>query len=152
MTSIRITVDSEDAERQLRQLALFLSDLRSFWPRVVPLFSSWMRRQFDTEGGFGGQGWAPLAFSTVQRKQALGLRSNILQATGRLKQDASRPSRTATARSLTLTINSPYLSYHQAGTSRMPARPLIFYRLPAQAEAELEDAAREYVTDLLRRL
>lgn len=151
MTEIRVSVDSDDAERQLRQLALFLSDLRSFWPKVVPLATSWFRRQFDTEGGFGGQGWAPLAFSTVQRKAALGLRPQILQATGAMKQAASRPSRTATARSLTLTINDPKLGYHQEGTSRMPARPLIFDRLPAQAEAELEDAAREYVTDLLSR-
>jgi len=152
VTDIRIRVDSDDADRQLKQLALFLSDLRSFWPKVVPLFIGWMRQQFDTQGGFGGQPWAPLAFSTTQRKAALGLRPQILQATGAMKDAASRPGRRATARSLTLTIEDPKVGFHQEGTDRMPARPLIFERLPIQAEFELKDAATEYVTDLLRRL
>jgi hypothetical protein len=152
MTDVRITVHAEDAERQIRFLALGLSDLRSFWPKVVPLFISWMREQFDSQGGFGGQGWAPLAFSTVQRKAALGLRPQILQATGAMKGAASRPSRSVTSRSLTLTIDSPYAGFHQEGTSKMPARPLIFEDLPGPAERDLEEAAEDYVQDLLRRL
>lgn len=152
MTDLRIRVDRDDADRDLQKLALFLTDLRSFWPKLVPLFVGWMRRQFDTEGGFGGQRWAPLAFSTVQYKAGRGLRPNILQATGAMKQAASRPSRTATPRSLTLTISDPKLGFHQEGTSRMPARPLIFDRLPVVAQLEVEQAATEYVDDLLRRL
>lgn len=152
MGDVRVTVDSADADRQLQRLVLFLSDLRSFWPKVVPLFVGWMGRQFDTEGSFAGARWAPLAPSTVDRKARLGLRPQILQATGALRGAASRPSRKATPRSLTLTITDPKLPFHQEGTSRMPARPLIFDRLPAEAERELEDAARDYVQDLIRRL
>lgn len=148
---VSVHVDDEEALRMLRHLELGLSDLRSFWPMVVPLATGWWREQFETEGAFGGQPWAPLAFSTVARKQRLGLRPNILQATGKLKQAASRPSRSVTARSLTLTIPSDVLPHHQEGTSRMPARPLIFERLPFSAEAELEEAGEEYVRDLLRR-
>jgi hypothetical protein len=152
MADVRITVvGDDDAERRIMRLALMLNDLRSFWPKVVPLFVGWMRRQFDSEGGFGGAPWSPLAFSTVARKAALGLRPNILQATGAMKDAASRPSRIATARSLTLMISDPKLGYHQDGTDRMPARPLIFERLPGGARNELEDAAADYVSDLLRR-
>ncbi|HLE98976.1 MAG TPA: hypothetical protein VI540_03690 [Gaiellaceae bacterium] len=152
MTDIRIRVDSDDADRDLARLALFLTDLRSFWPKVVPLFVGWMRQQFETEGSFGSGGWAPLAFSTVDRKARLGLRPQILQATGAMKQAASRPSRRATAKSLTLQIDDPKLQHHQSGTASMPARPLIFERLPLQAEHELGEAAEDYVRDLLRRL
>lgn len=152
MTDIRIKIDSADAERDLQRLALFLSDLRSLWPKVVPLFVGWMRQQFETEGAFGGAPWAPLAFSTTQRKAGLGLRPQILQATGAMKDAASRPSRRVTARSLTLTITDPKLQYHQSGTPNMPARPLVFETLPIGAQRELEGAATEYVEDLLRRL
>lgn len=151
MADIRVRVDSEDAERQLKQLALHLSDLRNFWPLVVPLFVGWMRQQFSTEGGFGSGGWAPLAASTSERKAMLGLRPQILQATGAMKDAASRPRREANARSLTLTIEDPKLGYHQTGTGRMPARPLIFENLPGAAERELKDAAEDYVRDLLNR-
>ena len=152
MPEIRVRVDSEDAERRIRQLAVGLSDLRSFWPKVVPLAIGWFREQFDTEGRFGSGGWAPLAFSTVERKARLGLRPQILQATGELKGAASRPTRHATARSLTLTIESDYAGFHQTGGANLPARPLIFERLPVQAEAELRREAEGYVRDLLRRL
>ena len=151
MTDVRIRVDSADAERKLQQLALHLSDLRNFWPLVVPIATGWWKRQFDTEGGFGSGGWAPLAFSTVARKARLGLRPQILQATGALKGAASRPSRHATARSLTLTIESEYAGFHQTGGANLPARPLIFESLPIAAERELQDAAEGYVRDLLSR-
>lgn len=68
-----------------------------------------------------------------------------------MKQAASRPSRTVTARSLTLTIDSEYLPFLQEGAGSMPARPLIFETLPWQAEMELEDAAEEYVQGLIGR-
>ena len=151
MTDIRVRVDSEDADRRLRQLALGLSDLRSFWPKVVPLFIGWMREQFDSQGGFGSGGWAALAPSTVLLKSLAGLRPQILQATGAMKSAASRPTRSVTARSLTLTIDDPKIGFHQTGTTSMPARPVIFSELPGQAEGELKDAATDYVQDLLRR-
>ena len=151
MADIRVRVDSDDAERRIRQLALGLSDLRSFWPKVVPLAIGWFREQFESEGRFGSDGWAALAPSTVLYKSLAGLRPQILQATGAMKQAASSPSRQVTARSLTLTIDDPKIGWHQQGTSTMPARPVIFSDLPGQAERELREAATEYVEDLLRR-
>lgn len=149
--AIRIIVDDEEARRELAQLGLHLSDLRNFWPLVVPLATDWWGEQFETEGRFGSGGWSPLAPSTVLSKQLRGLRPNILQATGKLRQDASRPRREQTSRSLTLTIDNEYLPFHQFGTENMPARPLIFERLPAQAERDLQDAAETYVRDILDR-
>jgi hypothetical protein len=151
VTNIRIRVDADDADRKLSQLALFLSDLRGFWPKVVPLFVGWMRNQFETEGAFGGEAWSPLAASTVRSKGLRGLRPEILQATGAMRSAASNPSRTVTPRSLTLTISDPKIGFHQTGTDRMPARPVIFENLPFAAERELQAAASDYVRDLLSR-
>lgn len=149
---VRVTVDDHDADRRLGRLVVFISDLRSFWPTVATLYTSWMRRQFETEGAFAGQPWQPLAASTVGRKLRAGLRPNILQATGAMKRAASRPIRRATPHSLTLTIDSDYLRFHQEGDG-VPERPLVFGSpLVPQAAAELAAAAELYIRDLLKRL
>lgn len=159
MSDVRVKVHSDDADRELRRFALFISDLRPFWPRVTRLFIGWMREQFESEGRFGGRPWAPLAPSTIEIKRALGLRLQILQAYGQMKQAASRPERIVSPSSLTLVIDDsglhhgPVLQYHQTGGGRLPARPLVFGDpLPPAARAELRGEAEGYVRDLLRRL
>lgn len=149
----------EEAQRRIARLALHLSDLRGFWPLLVPVATSWWSRMFDTNGAFAGARWQALAPATVDRKAALGLRPDILQATGQLKRLASQPRRVATPTSLTLTIDDsgpehgPVLQYHQSGTSRMPARPLVFgWPLPPQAQAELDGVANAYVRGLISRM
>jgi hypothetical protein len=144
---IEITGD-ELAKRKLAQLALFLSDLRPFWPLVVPLFIGWMRQQFESEGAFGGKPWAPLTASTLAQK---GSGKSILIDTGALRRAASSPRREASPRTLTLTIEDPKIEYHQEGTSKMVARPILFDDLPAAARVELQAVAEGYVRTLAAR-
>lgn len=136
------------AERNLRGFAATMLDLRPFWPLVVPLFVSWMGQQFGTEGGWGGDPWAPLADSTIAEKAAHGGGTSILIDTGAMRRAASQPSRIATPSSLTLTITDPKIGYHQDGTDKMPARPVIPAVLPASAEAELALAAESYIAEM----
>lgn len=157
MADIRVHVDASDADRKIRLLATALSDLRPFWPMVVPLVTGWWKRQFDTQGAFAGAAWRPLAPSTLLMKHARGLRPYILQETGQLKQAASRPIRTVSPTSLNLEIDDsgpehgPVLQFHQEGKG-VPKRPLVFGDpLPHAASAELERAADRYISDLLRR-
>lgn len=148
-----VRIEFGGAPEQLQKLAVFMTDLRTFWPRIVPLVTGWWREQFDTQGGFAGKEWAPLSPDYAARKAVMFPGKPILQATGALKQAASRPSRVQTPVSLTLTIDDPKLEYLQDGTDRMPARPLVFGEpLPAAAAAELQVAADEYVSDLLGRI
>lgn len=154
-----ITVNAGDSDRELRRIATLLGDLRPFWPRVTRLFVGWMRLQFESEGAFWGSGtrWTPLAASTVARKRALGLRLQILQATGQAKQAASRPRREAGPRSLTLSIDDagphhgPVLQYHQEGGPGLPRRPVVGDGLPPLAALELSREAEAHVTDFLGR-
>jgi hypothetical protein len=146
VTSFRIEVFGDDlAKRKVARLALALSDLRSFWPLVVPLFIGWMREQFATEGAFAGRPWSPLAASTLARK---GAGKSILVDTGAMRRAASSPRRFATPRTLTLTIEDPKIAWHQEGTTKMVARPVLFDDLPPSAAAELQAVASSYVRTL----
>lgn len=167
MTSDRITVVGDDeAEARIRAAVMRFEDLRPFWPMVTRLFTSWMSRQFETSGAFAGRPWAPLSPAYAAWKSAHGGDKRPLVFSGGLLQAATRTKRTALPRSLTLTIpddewghgpnkvKRPILQFHQEGTPKMPARPLVFSgsALPPGPAAELDDAAETYVRDILNRL
>lgn len=117
-----------------------------------------MRLQFDSEGSFWTSGgkWTPLSPAYRVRKAILWGERPILQASGQAYRAALNPRRTATARSLTLTIDDagsqhgPILQYHQDGDG-VPRRQVIGDTLPPLASFELERAADDYVRDLLSR-
>lgn len=158
MAEINVWVDDEQAMKMLNRAAHIMSDLRGFWPLVVPLFIQWMKRQFDTEGAYASGGWAQLTPEYAAWKALHYPGKGILQATGQLRQAASKPRRVVTPRSLTLIIDDsgphhgPILRYHQTGTGKMPARPLIFgdENMPAEAREELRQAAILYVDRALK--
>jgi hypothetical protein len=158
--SVHISVHGdEEAERQIRRLALFISDLRPFWPRVSRLFVGWMRLQFDSEGAFFGVGrkWTPLSPAYAERKRILWGERPILQASGQAKRAAMSPIRIPGPRSLTLVIDDAgpaheaILQYHQDGGPNLPRRPVMGATIPPLAALELGREAEHYVRDLLRR-
>jgi hypothetical protein len=146
---IRLTGD-EEYDRKLQRLQLFLQDLRSFWPLLVPVFIGWTGAQFGSEGGWGGQQWAPLSPAYALWKARHYPGRSILIRQGALRRAASEPRREATPRTLTLWIDDEKAGYHQAGTEHMPARPLIPDPLPAAAVRDVDRAAEEYVSTLVR--
>lgn len=137
---------------KLAQLELFLQDLRTFWPLLTPIFIGWMGAQFTSEGGWGGQQWAPLSPTYAIEKARTHPGRTLLIRDGTLRKAASEPRREATPRTLTLWIDDPVAAYHQDGTDRMPARPLIPERLPLSAQRDVDLAAQEYVSTLVRRI
>lgn len=153
MAEIDVHFDDHGSQERIQRLAVFLTDLRSFWPLVVPLATSWWRRMFETDGEFGGERWAALSPEYEAWKSVHFPGKGILQRTGEMKRAVSNPSRAVTPTSLTLTIEDPKLPYHQEGTANMPQRLLVFGEpLPGEAQLELDAAAEAYVTDLLGRL
>jgi hypothetical protein len=148
-----IHYDDHGSGERISKLAVFMQDLRPFWPLVVPLVTGWWRAQFATEGEFGGERWAPLSPLYAARKAIDHPGKKILEATGAMRRAASNPRRSITPTSLTLTIDSDVLPYHESGTARMPQRSLVFGDpLPVAARAELDRVAEGFVQDLLRRL
>lgn len=122
-------------------------DLRPFWPLVIPAFIRWMGQQFASEGDWGGEPWAKLSPDYAEWKAVHYPGRSILYATGDMRRAASNPVRTATPVSLTLEIVDPKIEFHQGGTDKMPARPVIPEELPASAELELLELANGYVRE-----
>lgn len=154
-----VHVDAREADDQIRRMAVAISDLRPFWPRVATLARGWIRLQFDSEGAFWGQGarWTPLSPAYAERKRQLFGEKPILEATGQMRRAFSRPERTQTPRSLTLHFDDsgehhgPVAQYHQEGAPRLPRRQIIGEQLPPLADWELARAADAYVGDFFRR-
>jgi hypothetical protein len=84
-----VLTGDDDYERKLAQLRLFVDDLRPFWPLLVPVFIGWMGAQFATEGGWGGQTWAPLSPAYAQWKAAHYPGRSILIREGAMRRAAS---------------------------------------------------------------
>ena len=143
----------DDAERLAARAAAALLALRAFWPKVVPVFIGWMREQFETEGRFGGSPWARLSPTYAAYKAVARPGRGILVFDGLLRGAASSPRRSVTATTMTLTISDPKAAFHQEGTTRMPARPILFGDpLPRAAAADIERIAEEYVEEILSRI
>lgn len=81
---------------------------------------------FATEGAAGGRKWKPLSAQYERIKARLYPGRGILEATGKM----SRSFRYQTRRSLGMNVLrvyniDPKFPYHQLGTPRMPARPML---------------------------
>lgn len=103
-----------------------VKDMSDAFREIVKDFHEGERKQFETEGGYGAGGWQPLAMSTVLRK---GGPSPILVREGTLRDSlvGESPYSIVDIRPLEARMGTkvPYARFHQKGTSRMPARPVI---------------------------
>jgi hypothetical protein len=148
-----VHVTGDDAYRKkLAEFELFLSDLRSFWPLLVPIVGGWMGAQFSTEGEWGGQRWHALSPAYAAEKARTHPGKSILIRDGDLRRAASQMRREAGPRTLTMWVDDPKAGYHQEGNEHLPARPLIPDPLPSSALREVDTAAEEYVGVLVQRL
>jgi len=111
-----------------------------------------MRSQFESEGAWGGAQWAPLSPAYAAEKARTHPGKSISIRDGTLRRAASEMRREVTPRTLTMWIDSDVAGYHQDGTDKMPARPLIPDPLPSSARIEVDAAAHEYVSALVARL
>jgi phage gpG-like protein len=105
-----------------------LADNTSALAAVADDLREMIGEQFSTEGAAGGTPWSPLATSTLRKSR--GLRSGILDLTGALKgslTDPGAPGHVETTDGQQLLFGSelPYANFHQVGTRRMTARPII---------------------------
>ena len=135
----------DDAFRRLDALASALRDLSDMWPDVRDEFFTIEQEMFDSEGASNASGgWEPLSAHYAAWKDA-NFGTPILQRTGTLMASLTSDAADVvmTADSLTVGTSIPYAGYHQYGTSRMPARPVIDLS-PANQE-RLIDRARQWV-------
>jgi phage gpG-like protein len=101
---------------------------------------------WSTEGGLTGQQWGALKPSTEKDKSRKGYGSKpILQRTGKLKKSTNV---SIQQKKVTVQNKSPYFKFHQEGTSKMIARPIL--RVNDQVEKTIEGVVNAYVKRILR--
>lgn len=155
----------------LSAMQAVLGDLRPFWPQARTLFGEWMNRQFDSEGAWGGDPWAPLTPNYAANKMARYPGRSTLVATRALHDAAIAPRIVESGfHTLSLAIDDAPIrasrpdyaghaqrdvavaSFHQDGTRHMPRRPLIPDEWPAEAEDELREKLEVYLVRMAARL
>lgn len=165
MAEIRFDLSgfTEYQQALVRMLAL-LTDLRPFWPRLVPAFVGWMRERFSTEGEFGGDPWAPLSPAYLTRKMQLYPGKGIMYATGQLRRRASNPVRRVTPTTLLFEIpeftrvdgRQMDPAWFDVDKDTTPARPVIppswNVALPEVIQVEVDDIAQEWIDEMANKL
>ena len=142
MIQFTYAVNSEPVENALATFEESLAEQSPALMRIADDFREMMAQQFASEGQAEGTPWAELAPSTLRRRRA---RTSILYQTGALLRSLTGPGAAGHVEelegySITLGSRLPYASYHQSGTRRMPARPIIV----------LSGARAERWTEILR--
>ena len=134
---MRIDFDIFGEEQLSRELLRFSSHAGNAAPafhKIAEDMREQIGEQFESEGGRGSGGWAPLKESTLAAKAARGLDSHILQATHSLMESLTGTGgdhiERVTDDSLLFGSSVAYGKFHQKGTSKMPARkPVDFTEL-----------------------
>jgi len=127
-----VTVDGvQVTTRAFRTLDENLRDFRPVWPEIHMYFLRGAVEQFESLGARGGQRWQPLSERYAKWKEKKYPGKPILVRTERLKRSlslgGSEPDQVKDFQPLSATFGTrvPYARYHQRGTKRMPARPVL---------------------------
>lgn len=127
-----LTLDIMGDEQLVRGLSRFaddVKDLREPFREIVKEFHKIEQKQFQSEGGYGSGGWAPLSPRTVELKQRAGFPDKILVRERFLIESLTgeTPWSITEVRPLEMRVGSKleYARFHQKGTGAMPARPVI---------------------------
>lgn len=130
MIEFTYTINSKPVEKALGNFQASLADQSPALRRVADDFREMIARQFSSEGRAEGTPWAPLAPSTLRRRRPGSTGAPILQSSGALLRSLTAPGAPGHVEQLedqSLAIGSslPYALFHQTGTRRIPARPMI---------------------------
>jgi phage gpG-like protein len=127
MIQFTYAVNSEPVENALATFEEALAEQSPELMSIADDFREMIAQQFASEGLAEGTPWAALAPSTLRHRRAS---TSILYQTGALLRSLTEPGAAGHVEelegySITLGSQLPYASYHQNGTRRMPARPII---------------------------
>jgi len=152
MIEFTYVLNPEPVEKAVAGFQESLADQQPALAAIADDFREMIAEQFASQGGAEGTPWAPLAPSTLRRRRAS---PSILYATGALRRSLTEPGAADHVaeledESLTLGTRLPYAFYHQAGTRRLPARPIIVLsEARAQRWTEIVRSAFEEKVTLL---
>lgn len=145
---IKIKIDIEgidDTVDYLDGVKKRMKDYRPVWPSVNKSLKTYMIENFTAQGLPSG-GWKPLAPEYASWKQTRFPGSPLLVQNGNLFQKvASGPKLDGGHRVAHFSFTGKIARFHQYGTSKMPARPILF--TPEIWADEVQDAISNYIMD-----
>ena len=122
----------QDYAKDLNGMVERSKDLSPAFEAIARYLQGVVMRNFKAEGR--PVKWAPLAPSTIADRMRKGYGSGpILQRSGGLMKSLTTPgapgfSLRVGPRSVAYTSNIFYFRFHQVGTSKMPARPMLVFQ------------------------
>jgi len=136
---LRFEIDGDvQLSRAFSRFGEDVHDLKDAFTQIADNFQRGEQQQFDTEGNYGAGGWKPLAESTRIFKEQHGFPDRILVRTGSLRSSLAGNTGETIGRieplSAEMGTTNPAAGYHQRGTRRMPARPVI--KLPEEQKTQ----------------
>ena len=160
--SIEYRVGSESGPDSLQRLGVAFERAgaelvemgRHVFPLLPAVFEAAEARQFDEEGGGPHGGWAELSEAYAAWKAQNFPGKPILERTGALREGLTAASSAFGVRDWSAstfnfgTVGVPYASFHQSGTTRMPARPPFDF--DDAFEKDLQVAARKGVNEAIK--
>lgn len=161
--TVEVAVGGDSGEGALQRFAVAFERAgaavkdwgRYVFPRLVPVLEGAVREQFDGRGVGPSGAWAPLSETYAQWKARKAPGMPLMELSGSMREALTNSSSPMAWREWSAdafsfgTVGLRYTGYHQAGTRRMPARPLFDFgprfevQLAAAAQAGLREAIRE---------
>ena len=144
---IRIDIDFDDggAQDYLEDVKDRMKNLRPIWPKLNASLKDYMIENFTAQGLPQG-GWKPLDAEYASWKSKKYPGAPMLVQSGSLFQRIQRgPKLDGGARQASFTFTGRITKFHQYGTERMPARPILF--APDRWIDEAASAVGEYIVE-----
>lgn len=139
--------------RGFSRFAENIKDLTSPFEEIAKDFNEGEVKQFQSAGSYGAGGWAPLLPGTVERKARGGYSMDILVRSGALRDAMAGRGIGAVKEirplSMRVGTNLNYARFHQKGTTRMVARPVIM--LPEEQKTRWHKIIHRFLVQSARR-
>lgn len=145
---VRISVDidgDDDAKEYLDDVKKRMRDLRPVWPVIQSSLKIYMIQNFTAQGLPSG-GWKPLDAEYSSWKATNFPGAPMLVQKGALFRRVSQgPKLEGGARGAKFKFGGKIAKFHQYGTEKMPARPILF--APERWVAEAADKVGAYIVE-----
>lgn len=153
MYEIRLQVDDTFGD-PFAKLAQTLSDLSKPFEKASEVFYRFEKDAFETEGASSAaRRWTSLTRQYARWKEKVAPGKPILELTGALRDSMTGPDapdsfQRIQPQELAIGTTLDYAPFHQSGTSKMVARPVI--ALTNKQEVELIDTVKDGLREILK--
>lgn len=123
---ITVTIDDRPAQKVMRDVrGRFVKPIPGSARRISDLIREMIKKQFETEGEYGGKKWPGASTATERRK---GIGGKLLIRSGKmfekLTTDGEQDIR-VTGNRIEFKVEGTPAGFHQTGTRNMPMRQVI---------------------------